>query len=261
MRRYLILGIAVLSLAMVIAAYFFGVVVGADEIPFTKFNFNVSQQNENKIIVSFRNDDLSVISDAKIEEKILNIFWKYKIKQTFAFIPVRDEKENLNNDEKNKIIKLLKRWNEENKIEIALHGYDHKKNIFSLGEFKGLSYERQLDKILKGKSIVAQTINADTNIFVPPWNQADEITIRACKTAGIEIFSGYLGEKESNGVTYVNSNNVLFKPRKRYYSKKYDIPVFEDVLRQAEKGMGTVFLVAIYHSRTDFRHESDFRDW
>lgn len=259
MRKNHIIGVAILSLAIISAVFVFGAVVDNKDIPFTYFDYDDSLKNQKKIIVSFRNDDISDNSDAEFEEKVLSIFWKYKIKQTFAFIPIIAEKEKLHHDKKSKIIELLKRWNKEKKIELAIHGYEHKKNEFSLGEFKGLPYDRQLEKIVNGKFIVDQTIKTDINIFVPPWNQADEETINACKTAGIKIFSGYLGEKESNEIIYVNSNSVLFKPRKHYYSKEYDIPVFEEVIRQAEKGVGTIFLVVIYHSRTDFRKEADFR--
>ncbi len=40
-----------------------------------------------KIIVSFRNDDLSVYSSPSLEDSVLSLFRAHGVRQTFAFIP------------------------------------------------------------------------------------------------------------------------------------------------------------------------------
>ena len=52
------------------------------------------KHGKRKIIVAFRNDDLTTNSNLRHEESILNVFWEHRIKQTFAFIPNRGQSEN-----------------------------------------------------------------------------------------------------------------------------------------------------------------------
>jgi hypothetical protein len=95
------------------------------------------------------------------------------------------------------------------------------------------------------------------NIFAPPWNQADNNTVKACLNSGIHIFSGYLGELPVYGMTFVNTNAVLF-PKSNYIGEGKGLPAFEDVLAHAKKGNGTTFIIAFYHSRYDFKRPEKF---
>jgi hypothetical protein len=212
------------------------------------------------IIIAFRNDDLSVNSNLTHEESVLNIFWKYGIKQTFAFIPKRGVNKNFELNylnEKAPILEALKNWSKQGKIEFAVHGYVHKKSEGSSGEFDGLPYDSQLGKITDGKRIIDKIFNINVNMFAPPWNQADNNTVKACLNSGIHIFSGYLGEIPADGMTFVNTNAVLF-PKANPMGESTGLPSFEDVLAHAKKCQGTIFIIIFYHSNSDFKSPEDY---
>jgi hypothetical protein len=229
----------------------------------SQFTFNESLFDEigdKKILIAFRNDDLSINSNAIHEETILNLFWQYGVKQTFAFIPgIGNKIINSPNflSKELPIVMALDKWIKQGKIEYALHGYRHKKSTGSSGEFKGLSYKSQIEKISDGKEILNKTFNSNVNIFAPPWNQADNNTVKACLNSGIHIFSGYLGELPVKGVTFVNTNAILFS-KANPIDEGRGLPTVEDVLTHAKKCMGTTFIIAFYHSRNDFKNPKDY---
>jgi hypothetical protein len=217
------------------------------------------KQGEKKIIIAFRNDDISFNSNVEHEASVLDLFWKYRIKQTFGFIPkhrdIKDSGSNFLRDEY-PILGALENWLKQGKIDLALHGYEHKKSKGSSGEFDGLPYKSQVENISSGKSILEKELNNNVNIFVPPWNQADENTVRACLNSKINIFSGYLGEMPAEGMTFVNSNAVLFRHANRL-GEGEGVPAVEDLLHYAKNSNGTTFIIAFYHSRTGLRKPKD----
>ena len=229
----------------------------------SRFTYNESvfeKHGDKKIIIAFRNDDLSIGSNAKHEVTVLNIFWRYGIKQTFAYIPKRGADKNIESNslnEKSPILGALENWSMQDKIEFALHGYAHKKSDGSSGEFDGLPYDSQFEKIFKGKEILYKTLNYNVNIFAPPWNQADTNTVKACLNSGIHIFSGYLGELPAEGMTFVNTNAVLF-PKANPMGEGTGLPTFEDVLAHAKNSKGTTFIIVFYHSRYDFKRPENY---
>jgi len=184
------------------------------------------------IFVIFRNDDLSALSDFKTEERILKIFEKYNFPQTFGVIPNRGIAE-LNQKaadqykpliENPDIVELLRKYQKKGLIEIALHGYAHQrdskgiketvnqleikffpiltKNKDILGEFKGLSYEEQLNKIKSGKDMLEKWLDIPIITFIAPSNAHDGNTLKAAQDAGIKIFSSVF-----NNSSYNNFNN------------------------------------------------------
>lgn len=229
----------------------------------SQFTYNESifdKQGGKKIIIAFRNDDLSINSNAIHEATVLNIFWQYGVKQTFAYIPKRskinDSKTNFLEEEP-PILDALENWSKQGKIEFALHGYAHKRSEGSSGEFEGLPYDTQLEKILDGKEILDKTFNNNVNIFAPPWNQADSNTVKACLNSGIHIFSGYLGELAVEGMTFVNTNAILF-PKANPMREGKGLPTVEDMLTRAKNCRGTTFIIAFYHSSHDFKKNKDY---
>ncbi len=155
----------------IIISYVFLIYIAVINPEGSQYTHNESvfeKQGDKKIIIAFRNDDLSANSNLTHEESVLNIFWKYGIKQTFAFIP--NPGQNRNNEVNfspgsNPILNALENWSKEGKIELALHGYTHQRSEGSSGEFDGLPYDSQLERIEDGRRILDKTLNANVNIF------------------------------------------------------------------------------------------------
>ena len=252
---YVFIGVTILYVFLIYAA-----VINPESSHYTHNESVFEKQGDKKIVIAFRNDDLSVNSNLTHEESVLNIFWKYGIKQTFAFIPNRGQ--NRNNEVNfstgsNLILNALENWSKEGKIEFALHGYTHQRSEGSSGEFDGLPYDSQFEKIEDGKRILDKNLDADVNIFAPPWNQADKNTIKSCIDSGIHIFSGYLGGELAEGMVFVNTNAVLFS-KTNSESEGRGLPSMKHVLEYAKNGCGTTFLIVFYHSNSDFSEPDDY---
>jgi hypothetical protein len=209
----------------------------------------------NKIIVSFRNDDLSVYSNPSLEDSVLSLFKAHGVRQTFAFIP--DPAGYVGGDidqppGNSAIVDSLRNWEREGSIEFALHGFTHLKNGVGAGEFDGLPADAQYRMIRRGKAMLDSTLGTNVRMFAPPWNQADEKTVQACAMAGIDRFSGYVGIPPASGMVAVNTNCQLF-------DHPGDIPTVDRALELAGTGSGTRFVNILYHSRVDFPDAGAFR--
>jgi glycosyltransferase involved in cell wall biosynthesis len=240
------------------ASLIYGTIIDAKKSPYSQDEkvYDVSN-NQKKILIAFRNDDISARTNVTHEQSVIDIFWKYKITQTFAIIPnVSENPEDYNNEnfhplsENKDVVEALKRWEKEGKIEFALHGYTHQRSKGSSGEFDHLFYKEQFEKIKRGKEILDNELNANVSIFAPPWNQADKNTMITCVNSRIPIFSGYMGGEPTKGITFVNTNAVL--------TKGIGLPQVEDVLKYAKNGSRITFVIVFYHSNTDFNESSDY---
>ncbi|BBO82753.1 hypothetical protein DSCO28_33190 [Desulfosarcina ovata subsp. sediminis] len=223
------------------------------------FNFT----EKKRIVVAFRNDDLSVESDLVHEAAVLALFKKYGIKQTFGFIPKTahtEEQLSIPHEKRVPIVHALKGWEKKGYIDLALHGYTHMKGPKTGGEFGGLSFEEQNRRIGDGIRIVNQLFNINVDTFIPPFNQADNNTYSACIDSDIHWFSGFWGEGDAGGLPSVNGNASLFSSD--YYkgaNKSQNlIPSAEEVLNFLESPKGTAFLIIFYHSKSDFDNKNNF---
>lgn len=85
---------------------------------------------------------------------------------------------------------------------IAMHGYHHQFEIKADGlvtknkisEFAGLPYERQLEKIQKGKEIL-NSHGIATDVFFAPAHSYDDNTLRALAACGFKYVSDGLSSK------------------------------------------------------------------
>jgi hypothetical protein len=222
---------------------------------FTQWGALLGGQTPDKIIVSFRNDDLSVYSRPSFEDSVLSLFRSRGIKQTFAFIPNPAGYIGGSVDQpprNSAIIDSLRQWERDGSIEFALHGFTHLKNNVGAGEFDGLPAETQDRMIREGKAILDSTLETNVRIFAPPWNQVDRHTVDACARAGIDVMSGYIGTPPRAGMMEVHSNAELF-------FHPGEIPPIDRVLELARSGRGTRFVNVFYHSRVDFPDPGTFQ--
>lgn len=85
---------------------------------------------------------------------------------------------------------------------IAMHGYHHQFEIEADGlvtknkisEFAGLPYERQLEKIKKGK-VILNSHGIVTDVFFAPAHSYDDNTLRALAACGFKYVSDGLSSK------------------------------------------------------------------
>jgi hypothetical protein len=150
------------------------------------------------------------------------------------------------------MVDSLRSWHAAGLVEFALHGYSHVRHPGSSGEFDGVPAGEQLLSISRGKRIADSILSSNVNYFAPPWNQADQHTLEACRAAGIQRFSGYVSAPPVDGVIQVNTNSVLC-------ALDTGLPEPEELLPELRKTRGTAFLVIFYHSRVDFPDARAFR--
>ncbi len=215
-----------------------------------------------RIIVAFRNDDITAFSDPAQESTILAAFRKHGVRQTFSVIPNPGglpESEAEKNLRTAPILDSLLRWHANGDIDFALHGYTHRRRPRSAGEFDDLPLSEQVDRLRRGKQLLDRCLKTDVHMFAPPWNQADDNTIAACVSVGISQFCGYRGATPTHGATLINTNAVLF-PDTNYEESGHELPSLEKVLPYARCANGTVFVLVFYHSRRDFANPGRFAE-
>lgn len=189
--------------------------------------------------IAFRLDDITPNMDMQKFHKAYEIFAKADIKPLIGVVPdCRDEL--LHYDEKKSDFwNLIRELQKEGWI-VAQHGYKHvyeTKDSGILGinpfsEFAGLAYEKQLDKIRKGKLILEEN-DVISEIFMAPGHTYDENTIRALKQCGFSwVTDGYTRQN----VTY---KNMCFIPCR---NEKESV----------KKGINTICL------HTNLMNDSDF---
>lgn len=208
-------------------------------------NKNIAgEQINGRIAVAFRNDDISSFSDPQHEYEILKIFRKYEIKPLYSVIPSVSNKPV---EKKMRIANYLRNWHNKGWIDIAQHGFTHKKNRYGAGEFRQLPYVEQLERIKKGKEILDTALNMDVKIFCPPWNVADEQTLQALSTCGFTCFSGYVGSTNPLDIKQIDSNCNLFEGPLGSLMQAY---------KEAKSTEDNALLVVLFHTSYDFNENS-----
>jgi predicted deacetylase len=99
---------------------------------------------------------------------------------------------NLEKDER--VVSWLMKLRDDNRVEIALHGYNHEQN-----EFKDLYTSQASSKINEGKSILAKIIGTNPTTFIPPYNEYSIHLRKALKDNKISFFSAKENEYEIDG--------------------------------------------------------------
>ena len=133
--------------------------------------------------VVFRFDDFRLCPDT-LQEQLLETFVRHKIPISLAVIPCSDDKLFFT---EGSYLAQLKGATETGLIEIAQHGLNHRFIGFG-GEFAGISFQRQMDMLSKGKHLL-DSLFMPIITFVPPWNSYDDNTLRALELLGFECMS------------------------------------------------------------------------
>lgn len=160
---------------------------------FLFFNFFLTN-GQGKVKMVFRYDDYLLVP-SKFSDSLLYIFQRNNIPLCLGIIPYDSSNSlvyNLNSDQINDLKSRMQR----KEIEIALHGFNHSnilKTSFltkvTFSEFVSLDFDKQYEKLARGKKTIDSLFNINTNIFIPPFNTYDKNTLRALDDLGFEIIS------------------------------------------------------------------------
>ena len=207
-------------------------------------------QSEPRIIVVFRNDDPSALSDLDHERQIFALFERYGVPQTIGVIPnisttMLDEKKcggRRSLLENPPMVEFLRDYVARSGSEVALHGFTHRTNRFSspvrrdFFEFQQLPYDEQLQMIREGTAILEQAFGERPVTFIPPWNRLDHNTILACQQVGFAIISAraYTAAPEMMFCCGTNSDPVAFAA----------------MWKLAKQSQREVLLTLLFHSNT-----------
>ncbi len=201
-----------------------------------------------RVIVAFRNDDPSALSELDHERAIFAMFERRGIPQTIGVVPrasladVHDprgvgERSLLDSPEH---IAFLSGHVARVGSEIALHGYTHRTNRYSIPgrrecfEFKFLPLSEQELMIADGTRILETAFGARPVTFIPPWNRLDRNTVLACVRNGYKIISGSAYVATLDGIASFGMNS--------------DLARFEEQFAAAMKTDRRVFLNVNFHS-------------
>lgn len=206
--------------------------------------------SEDRIVVVFRNDDPSAKSNLDHEREIFAIFERYGVPQTLGVIPAESLTDLHDPSGAGEEILLadsahanfLKDYALRTGSEIALHGYNHRTNLYSLPrtkdyfEFNNLPLSEQERRIATGTRILEKALGIRPVTFIPPWNGLDQNTVIVCARNGYKVISA---------APYVPSQDGILS-----FGANTDLASFEETFAEALKTERRVFLNINFHSRT-----------
>lgn len=209
---------------------------------------------DEKILVAFRMDDYSAISDTGLELHLLDLFQKKKFAITFGVVPFVCAG-NERTPSLQELIPLpfekgdlLRKRISTCVLDIALHGYSHQSNgLNELSEFAGLDYDSQLGKLVKGKQFLEETTGNPVNCFVPPWNSYDLNTLRALESLGFETLSaGWKG-------VAARESKIRFLPA------TCNLSLIKDAIHAARRSPDKQPVIVVLLHHYDFKELKDSR--
>ena len=157
-----------------------------------------------QIKIVFRFDDF-ILNHYAFNDSLLAVFAKNNIPLNLAVIPYNTNDKPVFADTAH--TNRLKRDVKTKKIDIQLHGFDHK-NILAANEdkseFKGLNVGAQYNKIAQGKHLLDSLLKIDIKSFIPPFNSYDNVTLKVLDSlhfAGISADRS--GARNSSKITYL----------------------------------------------------------
>ena len=187
-----------------------------------------AQEDKNKqIIVVFRWDDYSSVSDTDLELKLIDAFQSNNIQYTIAVVPFAVKGYGGDSTPRDLApltdIKadVLKKAIHTGLVEVALHGYSHQTTRSKIwggySEFQGLDYTSQALRIEKGKTFLEALLNVKLTTFAPPFDTFDHNTINLCEKFGFEMFSASMDQpadiRSSDKIKFLPDTSGLWNVR------------------------------------------------
>lgn len=166
-----------------------------------------------RISVFFRYDDYAATTPFDVEKRVVDAFYQKDLSFTMGIIPhitrgnYRDPDARGNLSLSAEKVSFARQAIEQNTIDPALHGYEHK-TVHANGphsEFQGLPFDIQYDKLRRAATIFRQQLGIWPSSFIPPWNTYDTETLRALEMLGITNLS-------ANRFGPVSAGNIFFLP-------------------------------------------------
>lgn len=180
---YIIVGIIIGTVGISVSSYIYSNDVLSESIIKDEITGNTSLSCK---CVAFRLDDIK--DDPRPDElqfQIIDFFMKKDIPLTIGIIGNK-----FGNDSSTvSIIKEYLRENED-KLEIANHGWDHE-------DFNRFNFEQQKDFIKMTNDKIFEKLGVTPVVFIPPFNRFNQDTIQASK---------------ENGITHLSSIATIDKP-------------------------------------------------
>lgn len=157
-----------------------------------------------RLSVLFRMDNVVLRSDS-IQEAIWDMFDAYHIPLTLACVPFRaDNRPNFPLDPEFR--RMIRHKAQRHMLELAVMGYGDVETNTERSPilFEGMPYDEQLEKVSKGRLLIAAAFGEPVGFFVPPMDAYDKKTLHALKAAGYTgISSDLSGVFAANGLAYL----------------------------------------------------------
>lgn len=144
-------------------------------------------------------------------------------------------------------IALLRELAPRRHIEVALHGYSHGNNSASgtlASEFAGLSFDRQRQLLMLGKSAFEATLGVPIRTFIPPYNTCDETTVRALEQTGFTVLSAGAWQAQADAA-------IAFVPETTYPQQ------MKQAIRNALREKSGASMVVVVMHNYDFVEDAE----
>lgn len=151
--------------------------------------------------VAFRFDDFSAKSDTAFEAKLFDVFRRHGICVTVGVIPdvVKTDCHQPGDAPLEPLTdakaSMLRDGQASGTVEPALHGFSHQtqRSGPTCSEFVGLTYDAQRARIAQGKQMLEQATGSTIQIFIPPWDSYDDVTLQVLADLGFTYISADTG--------------------------------------------------------------------
>ncbi len=217
-----------------------------------------------RAIVIFRIDDPQPQWKENTLKRAANLFIDEGVPVTLGVIPKPHNRSSILNYPS--FIFFLRRLTMiRRSFEVAQHGYTHLSLTKFKGssEFGGISFEKQIDMMRKGKEIL-KSAGFEPRTFIPPFDTYDSNTIRAASELGFIAFSaGYSNESDPGtpiivrGMVVINAATSITKDWKTGSVRSFQElkQAFDDIYEK-----GGVFVLETHYYRLDERTTSTIRE-
>jgi hypothetical protein len=127
-------------------------------------------------------------------------------------------------------------------LETALHGFSHQTIRESGGytEFHGLTYNGQMEKIVKGKNFLEEVLNKEVTTFIPPYGSYDLNTIRCLEELKFKCISAGI------------SGDVLEYSSLKFLPASCDLPQLRDAIETAKNLAEAQSVIIVLFHEYDF---------